>query len=105
MGKISMDISSIKAAGVYTLEIDNSQRTTVSTQAVRLIPGFSEKGPFNRPVLLETDADRLSVFGDVDTKMEHKGCYFNRMLRTMLEQGPVIALNLLNVDKTVKGPD
>lgn len=105
MGKISMDISSIKAAGVYTLEIDNSQRTTVSTQAVRLIPGFSEKGPFNRPVLLETDADRLSVFGDVDTKMEHKGCYFNRMLRTMLEQGPVIALNLLNVDKTEKGPD
>lgn len=105
MGKISMDISSIKAAGVYTLEIDNSQRTSENTDSLRLLVGFSNKGVFNRPVLLEKDADNLGVFGDIDTKLEHKGCYFNRMLKTLLTNGPVIALNLLKVNHEFNGPD
>jgi hypothetical protein len=105
MATSTFDFLSIKAAGVYTQEIDNSTRTTVTTNALRLIPGFSVKGPFNRPVWLETNKDRVSIFGDVDTKMEHKGCFFNRMLRTSLSTGPVIALNLLNTDDTYSGPD
>jgi hypothetical protein len=52
MGKISLDLSSIKAAGVYTIEIDNSTRSNTTTNAIRLMPGFSNKGPFNRPVYL-----------------------------------------------------
>jgi hypothetical protein len=105
MATSTFDFLSIKAAGVYTQEIDNSTRTTVSTSALRLVPGFSVKGPFNRPVWLENNKDRVSIFGDVDTKMEHKGCFFNRMLRTSLSTGPVIALNLLNTDDTYSGPD
>lgn len=105
MGKISLDLSSIKAAGVYTIEIDNSTRSNTTTNAIRLMPGFSNKGPFNRPVYLQDDSDRLAVFGDVDTKLEHKGCFFNRMLRTLLTNGPVLALNLLKVDDTYSGPD
>lgn len=84
MSKISLDLSSIKAAGIYTLEIDNSVRTSVSTTSLRMIPGFSNKGPFNRPVYITSENDRLSIFGDIDTKLEHKGCYFNRMIRTLL---------------------
>lgn len=105
MGKISIDLNSLKAAGVYTLEVDNSQRSTTSTNALRMLVGFSNKGPFNRPVLLENDNDRTSIYGDIDTKLEHKGCYFNRMLRTLLTNGPVIALNLLKVDDKYNGPD
>lgn len=105
MGKVSLDLSSLKAAGIYTLEIDNSARQTDSVESLRMLVGYSNKGPFNRPVLLETDADRLSIFGDVDTKLEHKGCYFNRMLRTMLDDGAVVAMNLLNVNNRYDGPD
>lgn len=106
MGKISIDLNSLKAAGIYTLEVDNTARTADnSTDSLRLLVGFSNKGPFNRPVYLEEDADRLRVFGDIDTKLEHKGCFFNRMLRTLLAGGPVIALNLLKVDESYSGPD
>lgn len=105
MGKISLDLSTIKAAGVYTLEIDNSIRTTTTTNAIRLCAGFSNKGPFNRPVYLQQDSDRLSIYGDIDTKLEHKGCFFNRMLRTLISNGPVLALNLLKVDDRYEGPD
>ena len=106
MGKTSLDLNSFKAAGIYTVEIDNTARTADNTtDSLRLLVGFSNKGPFNRPVLLQDDNDRLRVFGDVDVKLEHKGCFFNRMLRTLLANGPVIALNLLNVDKLYTGPD
>jgi len=70
-----------------------------------MVVGFNNKGPFNRPVLLSGDGDRTSIFGEIDSKMEYKGCYFNRALRTALNNGPVIALNLLKVDPTVSGKD
>ena len=106
MGKISIDLNSFKAAGVYTLEVDNTARVAEeSNDSLRMLVGFSNKGPFNRPVLLTEDADRLRIFGDADTKLEHKGSFFNRMLRTLVAGGPVIALNLLNVDKSYSGPD
>jgi len=106
MGKLSIDLNSLKAAGIYTLEFDNTQRAVnENINSLRLVVGFSNKGPFNRPVLLSTDTDRTTIFGDIDSKMEYKGCYFNRFLRTSLTGGPVVALNLLKVDETYSGPD
>ncbi|WQJ53950.1 MAG: tail sheath [Wendovervirus sonii] len=106
MGKLSIDLNSLKAAGIYTLEFDNTKRqVNENINSLRLVTGFSNKGPFNRPVLLTVDTDRLSIFGDIDSKMEYKGCYFNRYLRTLLTGGPVIALNLLKVDERYNGPD
>ena len=105
MSKISLDLSSIKSAGVYTIEIDESQRTETQTQALRLLVGFSGKGPFNRPVFLQNDSQRQKLYGDIDAKLEGKGCYFNRNARTMLTAGPVLALNLLKVDDSYEGPD
>lgn len=52
MGKISIDLSTIKAAGIYTIEIDNSQREVTNPTSLRLLPGFNNKGPFNRPVFM-----------------------------------------------------
>ena len=48
MGKISLDLSSIKAAGIYTIEIDNTYRDLTNPQSLRLLVGFNNKGPFNR---------------------------------------------------------
>lgn len=105
MGKISIDLSTIKAAGIYTIEIDSSQREVTNPTSLRLLPGFNNKGPFNRPVFMQYESERQKVFGDIDHKLEQKGCFFNRMAQTMLKNGPVLALNLLKVDESVDGPD
>lgn len=106
MAKISLDIASLKSAGVYTFEYDNSIRsTTVDATTLRLLVGFNPKGPFNRPVLITSDSNREKLFGPIDTKLEHKGCFFNRFAQTLLAKGPFLALNLLKTDESETGPD
>ena len=105
MSKISLDLSSIKSPGVYTIEIDESQRTETIAQALRILVGFNGKGPFNRPVFLQNDAQRQKIYGDIDAKLEKKNCFFNRAAKTMLQAGPILALNLLKVDDSYEGPD
>ena len=106
MAKISLDLASIKSAGIYTIEIDESQRIDLNTiSALRLLVGFANKGPFNRPVFLQNEAQRLKLFGDVDPKLEKKGCWFNRFAKILLDNGPILALNLLKVDDAIDGPD
>lgn len=105
MGKISIDLSTIKSAGIYTIEIDNSQREVTNPTSLRLLPGFNNKGPFNRPVFMQYESERQKIFGDIDSKLEQKGCFFNRMAQTMLKDGPILALNLLKVDESIDGPD
>lgn len=79
MGKISIDLSTIKAAGIYTIEIDGTQREMSNPTSLRLLAGFNNKGPFNRPVFMQYEDERLKIFGDIDNKLEQKGCFFNRM--------------------------
>ena len=98
-------IRDYKSAGIYTIEIDNSQRTIEESDSLRLLVGFAPKGPFNRPVYLENDNDRQRIYGDIDEKLEHKGCYFNRFAQTMLRETPIFALNLLHVDESANTPD
>lgn len=105
MGKISLDLSNIKSAGIYTIEIDESQRVEQQVSTLRLLVGFNGKGPFNRPVFIQNEAQRQMVLGDIDTRQEKKGCFFNRAAKTMLETGPILTLNLLKVDDTYDGPD
>jgi hypothetical protein len=58
MGKISIDLSSIKAAGIYTIEIDNTQREITNPTSLRLLVGFNNRGPFNRPVFMQYESER-----------------------------------------------
>jgi hypothetical protein len=97
MAKLSLDLSQFKAAGVYTVEVDQSERITVSTQSLRLVVGFSKIGPFNAPTFIRSTRDRFRFFGDIDKKLEKKGSFFQRSIDTCLLQAPVFALNLLNV--------
>lgn len=105
MANLSLSLSDIKAAGVYTLEYDDTTEVTVETNSLRLLVGFNKKGPFNKPVFLSDDSDRASIFGSIDTKLEAKGSFFNRSAQTLLNNSSIFALNLLNVDETVNGPD
>ena len=99
MAKLALDLSQFKSAGVYTIEVDQSERITVTTQSLRLVPGFSKIGPFNTPVFIRSTRDRQKFYGDIDLKLERKGSFFQRSIDTCLLQSPVFAINLLKADE------
>lgn len=105
MAQLTLDLAQFKSAGVYTLEIDETAQYRVETNALRLLVGFSAKGPFNKPVFLRDVKDAQTMYGSIDEKLEHKGSFFNRMAETLTKRTPIFALNLLKVDETVQGPD
>lgn len=99
MSEVTLNLSDYKSSGVYFVEIDNSiAKGTNANAALRLAVGFNENGPFNRPVYLSSTAECNELLGDIDRKLERRGCYTNRNIRTMVAKAPVYALNLLNVD-------
>ena len=99
--QVSLDLSAFKSAGVYTIEINNSQQPViVTTQALRLVPGFSTQGPFNTPVFISSNQDINRFYGPVDTRLERKGSFFHRSLQTCLLSSPVFAINLLAPNET-----
>ena len=99
-----LNLSNYKSSGVYFIESDNSIIDVIENKSIRLVPGFSEHGPFNKPIILSKPADRKKIFGDsINTKLEKKGCFFERTLDILLEDGdPVIALNLLKTNEDDK---
>ena len=99
--KIKIDYSQFKASGVYTLEFDASQNIIVTSTTIRLVVGFSNKGPFNTPVYIPDVTTMLAVFGDIDRSLENRGSFFHRSILTCLNAGPVFALNLLKLDNDV----
>lgn len=99
MAKLALDLSRFQSAGVYTVEIDQSERIVVTTQSLRLLPGFSKTGPFNSPVFIRSSRDRRRFFGERDSKLERKGSFFHRSIDTCLQETPVFAINLLNVNE------
>lgn len=95
---ISPSLQQFKSSGVYRLEFDKSQITNIPSETIRLIIGFSKKGPFNTPVFVQDSVFFKAVFGEIDTVLERKGSYFHRTVLTCLDRGPVIVLNLLDLD-------
>jgi hypothetical protein len=100
MAKLALDLSQFKSAGVYTIEIDQSERITVTTQSLRLVPGFSKVGPFNTPVFVRSTRDRQKYYGELDLKLERKGSFFHRSIDTCLLQSPVFAISLLKANES-----
>jgi hypothetical protein len=95
MAKITLDLNQFKASGVYTVEFDASERIVLTTETIRMVIGFSRKGPFNAPVFLRDLKTARKVFGNIDTFLEKRGSYFHRAIETCLQTGPIFALNLL----------
>jgi hypothetical protein len=105
--KVKIDYSQFRASGVYTLEFDASQNVILTSQTIRLVVGFSNKGPFNTPVYIPDPTTMISIFGDIDRSLENRGSFFQRSILTCLNAGPVFALNLLklNDDLESASPD
>lgn len=98
-----INFADYKASGVYFIEIDNSVITGTNVQsALRIAVGFNMQGPFNRPVYVSNTDECNKLFGGIDRKLERRGCFTNRNIRTMLQKSSVYVMNLLNVDTSNK---
>ena len=74
-------LASIKSAGFYRFVWDKSQMPAETAQTMRLVVGYSEKGPFNTPVYVDKVSDFKAIFGGINKKLERRGVYFHRPAR------------------------
>lgn len=101
---IPVALQSFKAAGIYRIIYDKSTVLNEDTNILRLVVGYSEKGPFNTPVYCSSVSDFTSMFGNGSKKLEKRGIYFHRLAKQCLQRYPIIALNLKKfADETVSG--
>ena len=87
-------LAKIKSAGVYRFVWDKSVVPPQQAETLRLVVGYSEKGPFNTPVYVESVSDFKSIYGNISKRLERKGSYFHRMAEQALQAGPILALNI-----------
>lgn len=87
-------LASIKSSGFYRFVWDKSTVPTPQAETMRLLVGYSEKGPFNTPVYISDVADFITTYGNISKRMERKGIYFHRLAQQALTAGPILALNL-----------
>ena len=89
-------LANIKSSGIYRFVWDKSEIPNIDNEILRLVVGYSERGPFNTPVYIKSQTEFRSVFGDVSKKLERQGCWFHRMALQALRKGPILCLNLKN---------
>jgi hypothetical protein len=91
---ISPQLLNFKSSGVYRLEFDKSQTSSINVETLRLVVGHSRKGPYNTPVLIDSRETLENVFGGIDRTLEKNGMFFHRSCLDALSRGPILALNL-----------
>ena len=87
-------LAKIKSSGVYRFVWDKSEITPEAAETLRLVIGYSEKGPFNTPVYVENYNEFTTIFGNISKRLERRGVYFHRTAQHALQAGPILALNL-----------
>ena len=87
-------LAKIKSAGVYRYVFDKSDIPEAQRDSIRLVVGYSERGPFNTPVYINDSNDFIRTFGNISRRMERKGIFFHRMALQALQAGPIVCLNL-----------
>lgn len=87
-------LAKIKSAGVYRFVWDKSALPPQTAETLRLVIGYSDKGPFNTPVYIETTSDFLQIYGGVSKRLERNGVYFHRLALQALSAGPILAMNI-----------
>ena len=103
---IPVHLQSFKSSGIYRLTFDKSTILNQDASIMRLVVGYSEKGPFNTPVYIKSISDFKAVYGDVSKKMEKRGIWFNRLALQALAAGPILCLNLKKFNgETVSASD
>lgn len=80
---------------VYIQETNNSTyNITPYFNRINLVVGVSREGMINMPVLCVSPENFEDIFGKQDYSLERKKSYFHRTVKNMLEDSPVICLNL-----------
>lgn len=87
-------LRTIKSSGMYRFTFDKSEIPGELVENLRLIVGYSEKGPFNTPVYVDSPSKFIQIFGGINKKLERRGCFFHRMSLQALAVAPVVVLNL-----------
>ena len=99
---IDVELAGLKAAGTYRFERDlstlSSDVLTGGNSNLRLIVGFSKKGPFNSVQLITSASQFIKLYGNIDRSLEKRGSYFHRSALVALSAGPILCLNLLSLD-------
>ena len=99
---IDIELAGLKAAGTYRFERDlstvSSDVLTGGYSNLRLIVGFSKKGPFNSVQLITSASQFIKLYGNIDRSLEKRGSYFHRSALAALSAGPILCLNLLSLD-------
>lgn len=87
-------LAKIKSSGIYRFVWDKSEIPPQAADALRLVVGYSEKGPFNTPVYIESVNEFKTIFGNISKRLERRGVYFHRLAMQALQAGPILALNI-----------
>lgn len=99
---IDIELAGLKSAGTYRFEKDlTTVLSNVSNESytnLRLIVGFSKKGPFNSVQLITSSSQFIKLYGNIDRTLEKRGSYFHRSALVALSAGPILCLNLLSLD-------
>ena len=97
---LDAELINLKSAGTYRFERDKSEIsndvTTISN--LRLVVGFSKMGPFNTVKLVTSSTQFIKLYGNIDRSLEKRGSFFHRSALAALSAGPILCLNLLNLD-------
>ena len=96
---IPIQYAQFKAAGIYRLVYDRSTVLNQDAEILRLVVGYSEKGPFNIPTYVRSVSEFKALYGDISKKLEKRGVYFHRMAIQALAAGPILCLNLKKFDE------
>lgn len=87
-------LAKIKSSGMYRFTFDKSQVPPVAAETLRLVIGYSDKGPFNNPVYITSKQEFINLFGNINKRLEKKGIFFHRLALQALSTGPILAMNL-----------
>lgn len=97
---LDAELINLKSAGAYRFERDKSEisNDVTAISNLRLVAGFSKMGPFNTVKLVTSPAQFIKLYGNIDRSLEKRGSFFHRSALAALSAGPILCLNLLNLD-------
>lgn len=95
---IPVYLQNFKAAGLYRVVFDKSTVLSQDTNVLRLLVGYSDKGPFNIPTYIQSAADFIAMYGNINKTQERRGNFFHRTALQMLSVSPILCLNLKKFD-------
>ena len=87
-------LAKIKSSGIYRFVWDKSEVAGTPAETLRLVVGYSEKGPFNTPTYIQSASEFIQIYGNINKKLERRGVFFHRLALQALTTGPILALNL-----------